>query len=111
MSFVVVVELLCFLVYAYEDRGEGCVSGLPGPFCPGIHLCGLLNLPTRPEEKGMERERMGKTEYRGSKKIHFTEPGRKIYQFRGNKKKELKSGKWQQIKKQMIQRQNRRSLS
>ena len=23
MSFVVVLELLCFLVYAYEDRGEG----------------------------------------------------------------------------------------
>ena len=23
MSFVVVIELLCFLVYAYEDRGEG----------------------------------------------------------------------------------------
>ena len=29
----------------------GCISGLPRPFCPGLHLCGLLNLPTRPEQE------------------------------------------------------------
>ena len=28
---------------------SGCISGLPGPFCPGLYLCGLLDLPTRPE--------------------------------------------------------------
>jgi len=90
-----VLELLCFLVYAYEDRGEGCVSGLPGPFCPGIHLCGLLNLPTRPEERRMEggREKRLRTEYRGSKKGYIREPSRK---------EERRNGRWEQIKKQMM---------
>jgi len=99
-----VLELLCFLVYAYEDRGEGCVSGLPGPFCPGIHLCGLLNLPTRPEERRMEggRERRLRTEYRDSKKGYIREPSRKIVKYRGKKKEERRSGRWEQIKKQMM---------
>ena len=56
------------------------MSGLPGPFCPGIHLCGLLNLPTRPEQErtgygGGGRERRGyrreggkRTELRGGRK-------------------------------------------
>ena len=30
---------------------SGCISGLPGPFCPGLHLFGLLNLPTRPDQE------------------------------------------------------------
>jgi len=98
-----VLELLCFLVYAYEDRGEGCVSGLPGPFCPGIHLCGLLNLPTRPEERRMEggRERL-RTDYRGSKKGYIREPSRKIVKYRGKKKEERRNGRLEQIKKKMM---------
>jgi len=94
-----VLELLCFLVYAYEDRGEGCVSGLPGPFCPGIHLCGLLNLPTRPEERRMEG---GRTEYMDSKMGYIREPKWKIVKYRGKKKEERRSGRWEQIKKQMM---------
>jgi len=47
MNLAVVIELLCFLVDVSEDREEGCLSGLPRPFCLEMSFCKTLTLPTR----------------------------------------------------------------
>ena len=35
----------------YVNMISGCISGMPKPFCPEVHFCSLLNLPTKPEER------------------------------------------------------------
>jgi len=71
MSFLVVVELLCFLQQAYKEKGDGCLSGLPIPaeFCLEYILCSFLKLPTTEE----------KDEFYNRRNKH-----RKIYQQRQN---------------------------
>ena len=61
------------------------MSGLPGPVCPGIHLCGLLNLPTRPTQE--RRAEWGRTHYRG-----------RMTHYRGQKKTHYRGGRAQRTK-------------
>jgi len=59
MTFLVMVELLCFLQQAYKERGDGCLNGLPIPaqFCLEYILCGFLNLPTTEEKENFYEKR------------------------------------------------------